>query len=209
MRIPSGRGPDWRTVRWVALDVETTGLDPGSDALLSFGVVPVDEGRVRLDRSLYRVVDPGRPIPADVVRVHGIRPADLKAAPPVEEAATELAAGLAGHPIVVWAAWVEAGFLASSLGGTARRWRRRLVDVRDLVAHLDRRQGLDVGAGQASLYSAAERFGVPLEDRHHALGDAFVTAQLFVVVVARLDGSRRLGADAVLRLGGAGVLGRR
>ena len=41
------RGSSWREAGYAALDFETTGLDLRTDAVVSFGVAPVIDGRIR------------------------------------------------------------------------------------------------------------------------------------------------------------------
>ena len=50
------RSRPWREAEFASLDFETTGLDRERDAVVSFGVVPVRQGRVVLGESLYREV---------------------------------------------------------------------------------------------------------------------------------------------------------
>jgi DNA polymerase-3 subunit epsilon len=176
----------WRRHRWSVVDVETTGLGPDA-AVVSFAVVPVEEGRVRLDHSVYRVTDPGVALPAEVVKIHGIRPADLATAPPLEEAAPELRGALQGVP-AAWSAWVEARFLSRTLGRSPGWWARRLVDVRGLAVAVDRIEGHQTPPSlTAPLLDTCLRFGIPPDDAHHALWDAFLTAQLLVVTATRLE----------------------
>lgn len=173
---------DWRKVRLVALDFETTGLDPKRDDVLSVGAVGIQGGRVRLGDSLYRVVDPGRPVPPDVVRIHGIRPADLLHAPPLESVREELDAFIGSSPLVVWTAWVEAAFLARTMGASRRAWARRLIDVRYLAVRVDGARGITPSPAWRELLSeTVSRMGLPLEIAHNALGDALMTAQLMIV----------------------------
>ncbi|HSL09813.1 MAG TPA: 3'-5' exonuclease [Actinomycetota bacterium] len=191
------RRGSWRSVPFAAIDLETTGLDPERDAIVSFGVVPVDRGQARLDRAVSRVVDPGRPMSPDVVAIHGIRPRDLDGAAPLAHLRDDLRSALEGRVVVAWTSWVESAFLARALGGTARAWSRRIVDVRRLAILEDHLAGRNPSpAVSASLGATAERFGVPPDRAHHALWDAFVTAQLLLVVATRLErrGRGRLGA---------------
>jgi DNA polymerase-3 subunit epsilon len=178
----------WRSVQYAALDLETTGLDPGSDAIVSFGVVPIDTGRIRLDLSDYREVRPHADPASAAVAIHGLRPADLDAAPRFEEVADHLRSALWRRIIVAWSSWVEAAFLSRAMGGGTGSWERHIVDVRRLVGLLDALEGRGRGAGdRATLVETAERFGVPPERSHHALWDAFLTAELFVVVASLLE----------------------
>jgi DNA polymerase-3 subunit epsilon len=183
------RRATWREIGYAALDLETTGLDPGTDAIVSFGVVPVDGGRVRLDRSDYREIRPHADPASRAVAIHGLRPVDLEAAPTFERVADQLRSALWRRVIVAWSSWVEAAFLSRAMGGRSARWERHIVDVRRLVALLDALDGRGRAEGaRATLAETAQRFGIPLERSHHALWDAFLTAQLFVVVASRLEG---------------------
>lgn len=198
------RRSPWREIRFAGLDLETTGLNPETDSIVSFGVVPVDDGRVRLDTSDYREVYPSADVASRAVAIHGLRPVDLEGAPTFERVADELRSALWRRVVIAWSSWVEAGFLSRALGGRAASWERHIVDVRRLVALLDalEERGRNAGA-RATLAQAAERFGVPLERSHHALWDAFITAQLFVVVASRLEG------HGVVRLGSLLLSGQR
>lgn len=176
----------WREIPYASLDFETTGLDPSRDAVVSYGVVPVRSGRVRIDEGVYRVVDPGVQVSPKAVTVHGIRPADQAGAPRIAEVAGELRGALSRSVVVAWTSWVEAAFLARSLGGRVRAWERHIVDVRRLAAWV----GLTEAGrwnGEATLEETAERFEVPFDRAHHALWDAFVTAELFVVLATRME----------------------
>jgi DNA polymerase-3 subunit epsilon len=188
------------------LDLETTGLDPAHDAIVSFGVVPVNAGEVRLDRAVYEVVDPGRPVPPAVVAIHGIRPVDVVAAVPRERAVEHLRRSLDGRVVVAWTSWVEAGFLAATLGGTATAWGRHIVDVRRLAMLADHLRGTHPSpAVSEPLPATAERFGVPPDREHHALWDAFVTAELFIVLATHLERAGR-GHLAAIHAAGVGRL---
>ena len=176
------RRAPWTAAAFAALDFETTGLDPSRDAVVSFGVVPVLGGRVVVGGAVYREVAPSAPLTAASVVVHGLRPVDLAGAPGLEEARAELAAALAGRFPLAWGAGIEAAFLARIFGGRPRAWRRRIVDV----LRLAELAGEIPAEGEPSLAAAAARLGVPVERPHHALDDALTTAQVFLVLVARL-----------------------
>lgn len=191
------RRRSWRSVDMAVLDLETTGLDPTRDAIVSFGVVPVIGGAARLDRAVYRVVEPVRTVPSDVVAIHGIRPADLVDAPTLPDVADELRAALEHRVVVAWTSWVEAAFLSGGIGGSANAWSRRIVDVRRLAMLEDHLRGRHPSpAVSEPLSTTAERFGVPPDVEHHALWDAFVTAQLLLVLATHLErrGRGRMGA---------------
>jgi DNA polymerase III subunit epsilon len=88
--------------------------------------------------------------------------------------------------------WGKVHFLARALGGRVARWLREIIDVRRLVLCVDALEGRGRRRSEAGgLAEAAERYGVPGEDAHHALWDAFMTAQLFLILATRLEAMGR------------------
>jgi DNA polymerase-3 subunit epsilon len=186
------RAVRWKAAEYVSVDFEATGLDFERDRIISVGTVPIRDGRVHLGEARYQLVDPGdRPPSPESVTVHGIRPVDLAGAPSQEGARRLLEEVLERRYLVAWHAGVESAFLSRLFGVRPRVWTRSTIDVRDLLLALEGK-----AAGALSLTDAAARCGVPVADPHHALDDALVTAQLFLVVVARLgrrDAMRTVG----------------
>jgi DNA polymerase-3 subunit epsilon len=191
----------WREARFAVLDFEATGLDFARDHVLSFGVVPVEEGRVRLAGAVYRVVRPPVPLSAASVRVHGIRPSELADAPPLEAVLDELVDALRGRLLVAHAAGVELGVLDRIRRLHGRPRVRRAIDVLDLADEVARRDPASPAPPSERLSAVAELHGVPVVRTHHAFSDALTTAQLFVVLATRLE---RLGAGRVRDLRRAG-----
>lgn len=189
----------WTRVSFAALDFEATGLDMARDTIVSFGVVPICDGRIDVGDSSYDLVDPLEVPPSpESIGIHMLRPVDLAGALTLDQARERLRSALDGRFLVTWYAGVEAAFLDKLYGGGPRRWLRRSVDVRKLVLALDRLEGEPGDTG--TLADAAARFGVPVASPHHALDDALVTAQLFLVTATRLAGNgyatvRRLLAE--------------
>ena len=199
-KVPSSvRRAGWRSSRYASLDFELTGLDLQRDRIISFGVVPVDGSRVEVGRSVYELVDPGDvEMSPDAVTIHGLRPMDVRGANPAEVARRSLDAALGGRFLITWFAIVEASFLGKLYGTRAKPWLRRCIDVRVLVARLLGNEG-----ARMTLEQAADRFGVPVASPHHALDDALVTAQLFLVAASRLEAQGVGTARDLVRLGRA------
>jgi DNA polymerase III subunit epsilon len=193
------RTTPWEDAELVALDFEATGLHFGRDRVISFGTVPIVGGAIELGGCVYELVDPGdRPPSAETVVVHGLRPVDLRAGRAAPAAREDLRRQLRRREIVAWYAAVEIGFLRAMFGGRPAQWERRVLDVRNLVWALLGDEGRSL-----TLTQAAERFGVPVASPHHALDDALVTAQLFLVTAAKLS------AHDVLTVGDLRALGPR
>lgn len=192
----SMRSRPWRRAEFASLDFETTGLDRERDAVVSFGVVPVREGRVIVGEAVHQLVAPDVPSSPESMRIHGILPRDLAQAQPLAIAGETLRLALAGRILLAWFATVEIGYLGRLYGGRPRSWVRRTIDVRQMAIELEHLEQ-DV---RQSLSSAAERYGVPVANPHQALDDAMVTAQLFLVLATRLEARGFGSTRSFLRL---------
>ena len=190
------RARSWRDVEFASLDFETTGLDYGRDAVVSFGVVPIRGGRVVLAEALHQLVVPEIPSSPTSMKIHQILPQDLADAPPLEVARERLRAALDHRFLLAWYADVEIAFLLRIFGGREGAWRRRTVDARKLAIDLEDAHP-DV---RYSLTSVAERYGVPVANPHEALDDALVTAQLFLILATRLERGGRAATRTLLHL---------
>ena len=172
----------------MALDFETTGLHLTRDAIVSFGAVPVSEGRVVLGGSVYREVAPTAPLSHQSITIHELRPVDLVGAIDASEARRILAEVLDRRFVLAWVAEVEVAFLARLFGMRRWRWRRRTIDVARLYVAMERLEG-GRSSRSVSLVAACRRYGVPVGSAHNALDDAAMTAQLFLVIATKLAGS--------------------
>lgn len=178
----SWRKMPWTKVSFASLDFEATGLDFSRDTIISFGVVPITRGRIDVGDSVYQLVDPmDVPLDRSAIPVHMLRPIDLADAPSLEAARMALRGALGRRFLITWFAEVEAAFLDKIFGGGRRRWMRRSIDVRRLVAALEGEE-----RGPLTLSACAERYRIPVASPHHALDDALVTAQLFLVTATKL-----------------------
>jgi len=178
-------GRPWREASYASLDFETTGLDLDGDDIISFGVVPIERGRIPLGLSTYREVRPDRPLKPASITVHGLRPVDLAEASPLGQVAGDLRDALAGRYVLAWAAGIEAAFLAKVFGRRPSWWRKQIIDVLRLARLVDP-PGPD-RRPDFSLTAVADRLRVPVERPHHALDDALTTAQIFLVLQPDLE----------------------
>jgi DNA polymerase-3 subunit epsilon len=176
----------WREARFAALDFETTGLDLRRDAVVSFGVVPIDRGRVAMRGAVHQLIEPHVPPSPRSQQIHELRPQDLAGSPRIDEARSTLADALEGRFVLAWFASVELHFLSAVFGGRVRPWRRRMIDVRTLAIVAEGAPHGQLDHPGFPLGGTAHRYGVPVANPHEALDDALVTAQLFLVLASRL-----------------------
>ena len=113
-RVPAGT--PWREASFCVVDLELTGLDPRQHEIVSWGAVCVEGGRVVCGTAAEGLARPERGVPAEAVRIHGLRPADLADAPPLAEALDGLLQVMTGRVLVAHAAWVERASSAARCG---------------------------------------------------------------------------------------------
>ncbi len=181
----------------MVVDVETTGLDPRVDELVSFGAIPIEQGRALPAQAVYGLVRPARTVPASSIEIHGITPSDLENAPQGPEALEPLADAVRGRFVIAHAAWVERSFLRAPLRRQGVRLPRKLIDTIKLwrLLCVDRDQP---DPGFVTLQSLAESLGLPEHQPHHALGDALTTAQAFLALATHLEAHGRTRVSALL-----------
>lgn len=179
-------------LRLLALDVETTGLVPGRDRLVSVGWVPVDGDRLDLAgarRFVVRGHDPGA-----AAEIHGLTRDDLVAGTPLPEVLRELRAALAGRALLAHHATFDLGFLRAAFREAGERM-PRVPAVCTLTLHKRLLRADDLAAwpaGALRLWTARERYGLPAGRPHDALGDALACAELYLGQAAELGRGREL-----------------
>ncbi len=198
-RLSAGRTP-WRQARYCAVDLELSGLDARRHEIISFGAVPIEDGRVQLAGAVHGRVRPLRPLSEPSIRVHGLRVADLADAPPLDVAIDPLLAVLAGRIPVVHVAAIERGFLRPALRRQGLRMRSPMIDTSVLgLVWLHERDGN--GPRRVALGELTAALGLPSHHPHEAIGDALTTAQVFVALATHLDARQ---PETVRRLTTAG-----
>jgi DNA polymerase-3 subunit epsilon len=191
----SPAAPSWddralRDLAYTVFDTETTGLYPNEgDEIVSIGAVRVVNGRVLRQETYEQLVDPGRDISPASYAVHGISAAMVRGQPTVELALQAFArfaedTVLVGHDVAF-----DLQFVALKEKAAGVRLTQPALDtlLLDAVVHPDHTEH--------SLEVLAARLGVDVVGRHTALGDALVTAEVFVRLVPLLErhGLRTLG----------------
>jgi len=167
------------------LDLETTGLRPGSDRIVEIAVIRVSPGGDVTEK--VRRFDPGIPIPPEATAIHGITDDDVAGKPGFAARARSLAdqldpCDLAGFNLRRFdLPMLLTEFQRAGVSFDPRS--RRLVDVQTIF-HREEPRDL----------SAAARFYLDREhqDAHSALGDIRTTAAVFS---AQLDRYEHLPRD--------------
>ena len=154
---------------FVALDLETTGLDPARDRVIEIGAVAFTPEQVT--SSLEELVDPGRAVPDPVLRLTGIKPEELRGAARQEDALGRLANFVRGRQPVGHGARLDVEFLEA-----AGLWdeSQQILDTLDLA------RILLPAATSHSLPLLSAELGFSQPRPHRALDDADATRQLLL-----------------------------
>lgn len=167
---------------YLAVDLETDGLDLKKNRILSVGAVRVGDGQLHYRSSFYRVLKHRGRLRGDSLLIHGLMPSELEKG----EASTAALKALChlGNQCV----WVgfHAGFDAQLLQNAFRdefHWRVRpnIVNIADFLPMLVH----EVSDAENTLEHWATHFKLDARGRHNALGDASVTAELLLIVLAK------------------------
>lgn len=165
----------------VVLDTETTGLDVANARIVQLSAVRVSSGRVLAGEVFDTLIDPGLPIPPAATAVHGITDAMVAGAPAFAVVADDFDAFAGDALLIGQSIGFDLAVLLRETRRAGRRWRPpRFLDTKLLAA------ALDPARGEQDLDALAAQLGVAIHDRHRALGDALVTAAVFVRLIPPL-----------------------
>jgi len=156
------------------VDLETTGGSPERGcAIIEIGAVRVDVNR-RVE-CFGRLVNPRRPLPPFISRLTGITAAMLAAQPDIVDVLPDFLEFVGDRVLVAHNAPFDLAFLNAAM---VNRFSRPLHQPHICTLRLARR--LLPTLRRRGLDAVAAHFGIPLVDRHRALGDATVTTEIWL-----------------------------
>jgi DNA polymerase III epsilon subunit family exonuclease len=173
---PPGADMPLERATFVVVDLETTGLQPGTSRICEIGAVRVRDLELQADFEL--LVDPGVPIGPTISALTGLSDADLRGAP---------------HPAIAVRRFLEFAGDAVLVAHNARfdlsfldRETERLTGARlagPVVDTVGLARRLLAGRTRAGLSSLAHFFGTAARPCHRALPDAQATAEILVQLI--------------------------
>ena len=151
----------------VALDLETTGLDPTQDQIIEIGAVRFRGGEVI--EQFSQLVDPGRPIPALITSLTGLRDEDFVGAPPLADVLPKLLDFVGDSPFVGHNIGFDASFL----------YRHEALRANLRIDTYEIASVLLPTAPRYNLTTLTQLLGFNIESAHRALYDARATAYVY------------------------------
>ena len=156
---------------YVALDLETTGLNPDRDAITEIGVVRFRDEQV-LD-TWSSLINPQRSIPYRIQQLTGITQEEVDVAPSLQSVMGTLLSFIKEYPIVGHSVSFDLSFLKSQ----GLFLSNRAIDTFELASILLPH------VARYSLGKLAEAMNIRFPTRHRALEDALATKDLFLALV--------------------------
>ncbi|MBN1642695.1 MAG: DEAD/DEAH box helicase family protein [Anaerolineae bacterium] len=160
---------------YVALDLETTGLDPARDEIIEVGAVTFSDGQ-ELDR-FTTLVNPGRAIPPEITDLTGISGRDVATAPRFSAIRERLARFVGDAVVVGHNVQFDLAFLQRQ-GCLQRHPHIDTLELATILMPDQQRYGLD---------KLTERLGIEPDRRHRALADARATMALLIALQQQAD----------------------
>jgi ATP-dependent DNA helicase DinG len=157
----------------VALDIETTGLDPQTDVIIEIGACRFSGHRI--EDEFTTLVNPGRHIPEFITGLTGISDEMVRQAPQLREVLDELAAFIGDLPILGHNIQFDLAFF--------RKY--KLFELNEHIDTFDLASILMPSASRYNLGSLVQQLGIALPANHRALDDARATQAVYQRLFAR------------------------
>ncbi len=175
---------------YTVFDTETTGLNPSQgDEIIQMGATRIVNGKLLSQECFEQLIDPQRNIPAATIPIHGIEPHMVAGKPTIAEVLPAFHAFSQDTVLVAHNAAFDMRFLQLKEKSTGVVFDQPVLDTLLLSAVVHPNQE------SHRLEAIAERFNVTVMGRHTAMGDAMVTAEVFLKLIPLLaeKGIRTLG----------------
>jgi len=152
---------------FIAFDLETTGLDAASDEIIEIGIARFRDGE--LVDQYQSLVNPPKPIPAEITQLTGIDQEDVEDQPRIQELLTDVANIVGDLPLVAHNAQFDVSFLG----------KHHPLDTNLVIDTVELASIMLPSAPRYNLGSLTRAMGIELERAHRAFDDALATGQLY------------------------------
>jgi len=167
---------------YTVFDTETTGLDPShGDEIIQIGATRCVNGKLLRHESFEQLVNPRRIIPAATILIHGITQEMVTGMPFITAVLPAFHTFASDTVLVAHNAAFDMKFLQLQEDVTGLKFDQPVLDTLLLSAVVHPAQE------SHRLEEIAERFNINVLGRHTALGDAFVTAEVWLRLIPLLQ----------------------
>lgn len=173
---------------FIVVDIETTGLKPGPAGITEIAALRIEDGQFTAE--FHSLINPGQRIPPFITRLTGITEDMVRDQPSIDAVFPQFHDFLGSSPLVAH----NAPFDLSFLNFEAQRLLSSSV-LNPSLCTLRLAKRLLPQLRSRALDAVASHLGLASLDRHRALGDVRVTAEVLLVLVEKAEalGIRTLG----------------
>ncbi|MES9813127.1 MAG: exonuclease domain-containing protein [Candidatus Thiodiazotropha sp.] len=171
----------------VSLDLETTGLDPHKDKILSFGLVEMNHMTIKLETARHQLITIDEEIPEESAVIHQITDDQAATGVSIHDALRELLHHMAGKVMLVHYSAIEQRFISAAcekLFGAP--FVIPIIDTLVLAQRIFEHRNHTVQPGDLRLFNLRPRYNLPNYKAHNALSDAVATAELFLAMASEM-----------------------
>ena len=165
---------------YVCLDCETTGLNPKKDEILSIGAVIIKKNKILMRKTLNIFVKPSKNVTEESIKIHHIRPIDLKYAVDPKDAIMELLEFIGNRPIVGYYIKFDIAIISKY---TKRYIGISLPNLQVEVSSMyfkSKKRSSDYEFVDLKFDTIMKELDIPELGKHDALNDAIMTSMIFL-----------------------------
>jgi len=190
---------DYREVDYLAIDLETTGLNTKSDHILSVGYVTVHGNLIDLGSARHRLVHTARAIPEESAIIHQIMDDEAATGEALETVLADLLKDMAGKVMIAHHASIEQGFLSNAckriFGGSLLV---SILDTQTVSLRTFQRRQISFKGSDLRLHALGDHYNLPRYGAHNALSDALAAAELFLAQASYKDNGKGVALSEFL-----------
>ncbi|KGR74693.1 exonuclease domain-containing protein [Ureibacillus sinduriensis] len=166
----------------VIFDIETTGFSPErGDSILSIGAIKMVGTKILEEQQFYSLIYVEQEIPEYITNLTGITSDAVSKAPTISNVLLDFFEFVQDSTLVAHHATHERGFMQHASSKFLKTpFKHRIVDTSFLYKLVAR------DFHNMPLEQLCARNSIPVVDRHHALGDAKMTAQIWSVYLKKV-----------------------
>lgn len=159
----------------VVFDIETTGFFPDKgDQMISIGAVKMRGSKVLTEESFYSLIRSDTPLSPEISFLTKITDNELQAAPESSDVLMKFFKFVSTKSLVAHHSKHEQSFMQKLTWDVTRtKFQHRILDTSFLTQLFNPADNSNI------LEDLCNECGIEIKDRHHALGDALMTAHLW------------------------------
>ena len=177
--LSRARGKALEALEYVILDVETTGLEPTQHELTEIGALKIQGEEIK--EIFSTLIQPRIPIPPEITQFTGIDDEMVKHSPSAAEVLPKFIEFIDGSILIAHNAEFDLAFIKQNLKQVSDK---ELSN--DVICTVKLARHLLPNLENYKLHTVANHFGIPVKNRHRAMGDAEATFQIWIKFMALL-----------------------